>query len=159
MSKKFKKNAGMSLVEIIIASAIVLVLSVILISANLIYYKTSTTNIKTVQATYLLEEGIEAVNYIKNSDWDNLNTVDTNYYLAWDGQTWQATSTQVIIDGIFERKFFTEVVNRDANDDMAVSGTPDSNTRKLTVQVSWLDSTGTTTIKYLSSYIVKPNEE
>ena len=152
-----KNKSGMSLVEVIIASAIVLLLSTSLIYANIIYFKTSSTNLKTIKAIYLAEEGIEAVDFL-SSDWDNLGTVDTNYYLIWTGSTWLATTTKNLVDEIYERKFFTEVVKRDLQDDIVlVGGSTDPNTRKLTVEVSWPDTTGMVT-KSISSYVFKQND-
>ena len=148
----------MSLVEVIIASAIVLMLSLIFISVNLNYYKSSETSLKTVKATFLAEEGTEAVNFIKNQDWNNLGTVGTNYYLVWINGVWTATTTKNYIDQVYERKYYTENVNRDSNSDIILAGgTLDPNTRKLTVAVSWVDASGTTT-KAISSYVFKPND-
>lgn len=158
MSTLLIKKTGMSLVEVVIGSAIVLLMSAVLVSANVAYFKTSRSNLKTIKATYLIEEGIEAVNFIKNSDWNNLGNVNTNYYLIWTGDSWSATTTINYIDQIYERKFATENVNRDSNDDIVLSGgTIDPNTRKLTVQVSWVDTSGTIT-KSIYSYLTKPNE-
>jgi len=151
-----KKRAGMSLVEVVISSAIVLLISMAFISINLLYLKTSDTSIKTVKATYLIEEGVEAVNFLKDKDWAGLGVVGVNYYLVWIGTTWQATTTKSYIDQVFERKYSFENVNRDSNMNITlVGGTVDLNTRKLTVQVSWSDISGTTT-KSMSSYLMKP---
>ena len=70
MAVYFKKKGGMSLVEVIIASAIVLLLSAVLISANLSYLKTANTNLKNIKAIYLAEEGIEVVNFLKSKKWN-----------------------------------------------------------------------------------------
>ena len=145
----------MSLIEVIIASAIVLALSLVLISVNLAYLKTSKSTLEIVKATYLAEEGIETVNFLKNKDWANLGAVSTNYYLWWTGVTWVSTTTKSYIDQVYERKFFTENVNRDASSDITSgAGTLDANTRKLTVQVTWL-SNGATTTKSISTYLMK----
>lgn len=150
-----KQKSGMSLVEVIIASAIVLSLSLILISVNLTYLKTTEINLKSVKSTYLIEEGIETVNFLKNNDWANLGNLGTTYYLIWTGSAWAATTTQSYVDQIFERKFITESVNRDSNNDIVlINGILDTNTRKLTVSVSWIDASGTTT-KSISSYLMK----
>jgi type II secretory pathway pseudopilin PulG len=152
------RSGGMSLIEVVIASAIILLISVVLISANYTYFNTSNANLKTVKAIYLVEEGVEAVNFIKNNNWINLGTVGTNYYLTWQNNTWQATTTKDFIDGVYERKFVTEDVYRDGEDDIVLAGgTSDSNTRKLTVSVSWFDNSGTTT-KTISVYVFKSND-
>lgn len=138
----FSKNkSGMSLVEVIIASAVVLLISTILISTNLTYFKTSNNNLKSVKAIYLAEEGIEVVNFLAGEDWNNLEDISNEY-----------------IDEIYERKFFIESVNRDSNDQIVlIGGNTDNNTRKITVYVSYFDTLGTTT-KSISAYIFNPNE-
>lgn len=155
MLRLSRKKQGLSLVEVIIASAIILFLAVVLVSANLAYFKSAGTNLKNVKAIYLAEEGVEAVNFLKNKAWAGLGTVGTDYYLLWNGTTWLSTTTPNVIDQLYRRKFVTESVNRDASSDITVSGgTPDANTRKLTVSVSWTDASGTTT-KTLSAYLMK----
>ena len=153
----FKNKSGMSLVEVIIASAIVLLLSTSLIYANLVYYKTSSTNLKSVKAIYLAEEGVEVINFMSDN-WNSLGTNGVNYYLFWDGVTWLATTTKNLVDEMYERKFYTDAVSRDLQDKIVLSGgSTDPNTRKVTVEVSWVDTTGTTT-KSVSSYIFKQND-
>jgi len=147
----------MSLIEVIIASAVVLFLSVVLINANLVYLKTSNINLNSIKAAYLAEEGVEVVNYLAN-DWDNLGAINTDYYLFWDGQAWLSTTTKSYIDQKFERSFVLEEVNRDSNDDIVLTGgVLDVNTRKVTVQISWPSGASTTT-KSISSYIFKSND-
>jgi type II secretory pathway pseudopilin PulG len=148
----------MSLIEVVIASALVLLLSGVLISVNLTYLRTANTNLKAVKAIYLAEEGVEAVNFFKNNNWNDLGPVGVDYYLTWQNSKWVATTTENIVDQTYVRKFHTESVNRDSNDDITlVGGSLDSNTRKLVVEVSWFDGTATTT-KLISSYFMKPNE-
>jgi prepilin-type N-terminal cleavage/methylation domain-containing protein len=153
----FKNKSGMSLVEVIIASAIVLLISSFLITTNLTYFKTSNSNLKSIKAIYLAEEGVEAVNFIAD-DWNSLGENDTDYYLIWDGSVWLATTTQNYIDEVYDRKFITESVERNSADEIVLAGgVVDSNTRKVTVHVSYLDTSGTTT-KSISTYVFKPNE-
>jgi hypothetical protein len=129
----------------VIASAIFLFLSLVLVSANANYLKTSSTNLKTVKAIYLAEEGIETISFNADNDWNYLGTIGTIYTL-------NSSSTS------FTRKFYTENVNRDANSDITnYGGTLDSNTKKLTVQVSWFDHSATNT-KSLSAYLMKNND-
>ncbi len=152
-----KKKSGMSLVEVIIALAITLLISSVLVFANLTYFRTSTDSIKDIKAIYLTEEGVEVITFLAK-DWNNLGEVDVDYYLFWTGLTWVATTTENYIDQIYKRKFFTEVVNRDNNNDIVLSGgSPDLNTRKLTVQVAWSDNKSTST-KSISSYLMKLND-
>ena len=148
----------MCLVEIIIATAIVLSICVTLITISLTYYQTAQSNIQSVKATYLIEEGLEVVNFLKTANWDgNIGslTVGTDYYLAWSTTTrvWATSTTPNTIDN-YNRKFKVEDVNRDGNDDIASSGFNDPKTKKVTVTVAWPSSSGTTT-KSISAYIMK----
>lgn len=145
MAVKFTKKAGMSLIEVVIASAIFLLLSLVLVSANANYLKSSTANLKTVKAIYLAEEGIETVSFNANNDWNYLGAVGMVYTL-------NSSSTDYV------RTFYTEEVERDGNDDIVTSGgIVDPDTRKLTVEVSWFDHSATTT-KSLSTYLMKNND-
>lgn len=152
------KKYGMSLVEVVIAAAIILLISAALVAGNLAYIKTASINLKTTKAIYLLEEGVEVVNYLKNQSWNNLGSVGTNYFLFWTGSAWVATTSPIVIDQLYTRKFLTETVNRDVNQDIVtVGGTLDINTRKLTVTVDWLSNNGQET-KSLISYVMVKND-
>ncbi len=142
MKKYSPKNRGLSLVEVVIASAIVLMLSLALVSANLAYYKSSNANLKAVKAIYLVEEGIETVAYQSVNDWNILNTL-----------------TNDVIDGIYYRTFTVASVLRDSSskDIVTSGGSVDTDTKKLTVSVAWRDANGTTT-KSLSTYLMKNND-
>lgn len=108
-----------------------------------------------VKSSFLLEEGIEAVKTLRDESWASniLPLVSGNiYYLNFNGAKWQAIFSNVFIDDKFERKFVLEDVYRDANQDIAPPGILDSNTKKLTVFVSFYGRHGTTT-KQISAYI------
>lgn len=148
-------SKGFGLIEIVIGSTI---LTVSLIAISTYFQKSlqlSQDSGKTTQASFLLEEGIEAVKFFRDTSWQNISslTVGTSYYLQFDGTKWATTSSNVFVDGIFERKLVINNVSRDANDDIVFSGgTDDSDTKKVTVSVSWLGRNGTTT-KTISTYI------
>jgi len=149
------KSKGFGLIEIIIGSAI---LTISLIAISTYFQKSLQLNQdsgKTVQASFLLEEGIETVKFFRNISWQNISglTAGTSYYLQFDGTKWATTSSNVFVDGVFERKFAIDNVSRDVNDDIVSSGgTNDADTKKATVLVSWLTRSGTTT-KSISTYI------
>ena len=153
--KFYKKSKGFGLIEIIIGSAI---LTVSLIAISTYFQKSlqlSQDSGKTVQAGFLLEEGVEVVKFFRDTSWVNISslTAGSSYYLQFDGSKWATTSSNVFVDGIFERKFVIDNVSRDANDDIVSSGgTNDADTKKAAVSVSWLGRNGTTT-KSISTYI------
>lgn len=146
---------GVSLVEVIVATALLFLAVTGLLTAYSMFIRVGSSTLSTVQATYLLEEGVEAVTSIRDFGWTgniaNL-TVGNNYYLSWNGSRWVATSTVSKIDNLYTRYFTLASVTRDANDNIAGSGTTDAGTRKVTVYVSW-PSSGTTTSSSLSTYI------
>ena len=153
--KFYKKSKGFGLIEIIIGSAI---LTISLIAISTYFQKSlqlSQDSGKTVQAGFLLEEGVEVVKFFRDTSWVNISslTAGSSYYLQFDGSKWATTSSNVFVDGIFERKFVIDNVSRDANDDIVSSGgTNDSDTKTVTVSVSWFTRNSTTT-KSISTYI------
>ncbi len=153
VNKSFSKGFG--LIEIIVGSAI---LTISLIAISTYFQKTlqlSQDSAKMTQASFLLEEGIEVAKFFRDTSWLNISglTSGASYYLQFNGTKWATTSSNVFVDGIFERKLVIDNVSRDANDDIVSSGgTNDADTKKATVSVSWLGRSGTTT-KSISTYI------
>lgn len=148
-------SKGFGLIEIVIGSTI---LTVSLIAISTYFQKSlqlSQDSRKTVQASFLLEEGVEVAKFFRDTSWQNISglTAGTSYYLQFDGTKWATTSSNVFVDGVFERKLIIDNVARDANDDIVSSGgTDDPDTKKATVSVSWLGRNGTTT-KSISTYV------
>lgn len=151
----FKKNEGSFLVEILISSAIISVGIVVIISSYVVYIQYAFANERNVEANYILEEGIEAVTFLRDSGWTNniskLSTT-TTYYLTFGGSSVSTTTEHQYIDGIFLRSFTITDVLRDTNDDISTSGTYDPSTKKITSTVEYWQGHATTT-KSLSTYI------
>lgn len=152
--KKIKK--GFSLVEIIIASSILLISVISIFSAFVLALSTSSKNTAKVQAAFLLEEGNEALRNMRDFGFSaNISPLqnNTSYRLAWDSQRWQATTTNTFIDSKFDRTFVLSEVQRDIDHNIVSSGgTVDNNTKKVTVSVSWRDGSATTT-RLMESYV------
>lgn len=142
------QNNGFSLVEVLVACSIITLTSLSLMSATTKGIELSNRALRQVEATQLMEEGVEAVKTIRDSDWNvisNLN-LDTNYYLSFNTSTntWSLISTPVApIDNIFTRIIVLSGVNRDSNDSISSSGTLDTGSKKVNISVSWLVSNGT----------------
>ena len=156
MFYKNKKNQkGFGLLEIVIGLSLISVSFFALFLVSQMSLKVSGENLNIVKASFLAEEGLEAIRVFRDSGWDTyigaLN-VDSDYYFEFNGITWLSTTTNAYIDGIFERKFVLSSVYRNAADDISVSGTPDPNTKKITVFISWLTRSGTTT-RSISTYL------
>jgi type II secretory pathway pseudopilin PulG len=148
------KKKGMSLVEVIVSATIVTLILSGLIAAYNLYFKTALANLRHVQAVFLAEEGAEALRFLRDASWSNLSslTVNNTYYVIFQNGNWQITTNNIFVDGIFERKFVLNNVNRDGTDDIVPTGTLDPNTKKVTVSISWGKGVATTT-KSLEFYL------
>lgn len=142
-------------VEILLAASIIAVSVLAMINVVGKSIALSRLGLRVSQASFLLEEGAEAVRvYRDNNTWTNFTTnltAGTNYYPSFSGGTWTFSTTPSTV-GIFTRKIVVTAVNRDANSDIAVSGTNDTGTKLITVTVSWTEN-GTSYSKTLSFYI------
>ena len=141
------------LVEVIVAISII---SLSILAATAVAQKSvslSRQALHVSQASYLLEEGAEAVRILRDNGWSNISalTAATDYYPAFSANTWILSTTPSQV-GIFTRKVNVANVNRNNTDDIAGTGTPDSGTRLFTVTVSWNEG-GTATSKTLSFYL------
>lgn len=155
LSSKFRTGQqGLTLVEVLIASAIVLLSVVVLLGVHSLYLKTALDNGETIKAAYLAEEGVEAMRYLRDASW-TMNiiplTLDEPYGLALNN-AWATDATSMWV-GSFYRTVTLSAVERNAQDDIVSSGgTLDPNTKLLTVSVSW-PSRGATTTKTISTYL------
>lgn len=157
MFKFFKKNEkGISLVEVIIASAIIGSVTVSIFGALGLMTKYALRNTSFIKASMLAEEGVEALRQMRDfgysSNISNL-TVGNTYRLAWDGSKWVSTTDINFIDGKFDRTFVFSSVERDASFNIVSSGgTSDSGAKKVTVTVAFKEGTATTS-RSIESYI------
>ncbi len=161
MSIHYIKNnkSGFSLVEVLIACAIISTMIFALMSAVQKGISLSLNALKQTQASFLLEEGAEAIKSIRDANWTNISsiTLDTNYYFSYNNSTnlWSVSTTPTTaIDSMFTRTVTLSQVFRNATDDIAVSGTVDTHIKKVVVTVSWPSSDGTTFSRNLSFYLV-----
>jgi len=156
--KTICKRTGFTLVEVIVACAIISVSTFALMSASANGIQLSSKALKQTQASLLLEEGAEAVKTIRDENWTTISslTLDIDYYLTFNTgtNTWSLGTTPTsTIDSVFTRKVNFSAVNRDANDDIVTSGgTLDARTKKVTITVSW-PATSTTYTKTLDFYL------
>ncbi len=156
MKKGFYKK-GFSLIEVIVASSIIAVSVISILAVYTTFLRNTFDNTASLQASYLAEEGIEAAKSMRDFGWNqNINplTVGTNYYPYFNtgANKWQATSSSSTIDATFTRTFKVDNAYRDASDNLVTSGTLDSNSRLLTVNVTWVQGTSTKT-KTLQTYL------
>lgn len=149
------KTKGFALVEIIIGSSIISVGIIAAITSFNTYLNYAFSNQKNVQASYLLEEGLEAVTGFRDKGWSTyiskLSTT-TTYYLTFSGTSWATTTSPQYVDGEFLRSININDVKRDASDNISTSGTYDPNTKEVVATVSYSQGHATTT-KSISTYI------
>ena len=90
---------GFSVVEIIIASAIVTLVGVAITSSLLAYINISMKNSRNVQTALLFEETAEALQFMRDQSWSaNIAplTKETPYYLVWNGNSFVSTTTAIL---------------------------------------------------------------
>ena len=151
-----KTQNGFSLVEVIIASAIITfsLISIIQIGGQSIAFSRSSVNVYV--ASTLLEEGAESVRTIRDNNRNSIISLayNTDYYATFSTSTnmWSLSTASSTIGGFKRTISFAEVNRNSTTYDIAPSGTAVSSTRLVTVTVSWLDGLGTTT-KKISFYL------
>lgn len=155
MSRRIINSKGFSIIEALIGAAIV--------SSSILYIANSysnmvalsSTNTARVQATFLLDEGVEAVKTMRGESWSqNIATLtaSTTYYLVWSANKWKATTTPQVVDEVFTRTLVFSPVYRDGNFNISDSGTLDAGSKKVDISVGWSDK-GTPVAKNMSMYI------
>jgi prepilin-type N-terminal cleavage/methylation domain-containing protein len=131
---------GFGLVEIIVASAIIVTIMVAVTGAFQLYIKTANINGQYAQTALLTEESKEALRVLRDQGWTaNIAslTLNTTYYLYWNGSQYVATTTQTYIQNNFLRTIVFTSVMRDSSFNIVPSGgTIDTYTRKVTVTIS-----------------------
>lgn len=142
-----RTHKGMSLLEVVIGVSVLTLVIVGVVASYqfLIRYSGTTSNL--VKAQFLLEESLEVSRILRDTDWTTFanKTTGIPYYLALSGSVWEATTTPVVIDGLFYRTIQFAPVYRDGQDDVAPSGTLENDARFVTASVSWREENGTTT--------------
>lgn len=150
---------GMALVEIIIGSAIISVGVLAAIISYNTYIDYALANNKNIQASYLLEEGLEVMTFFRDKGWtSNISKLSTTttYYLVYASGAWATTTAPQYVDGAFLRSISITDVTRNGSDQIAGSGTYDSGTKKITTTVAYSQGHATTT-KSLSIYLTNIN--
>lgn len=136
-NRKIHKN-GVSAVEILIGVAIVSLILVFSSHAIARFTNIGRDLAEKTQTLYFAEEALETVRFARDEQWSNISglTDGTTYYLSISTTTVSITGTPEIVEG-YTRSFAVDSVERDGNDDIVVSGTPDPNSKYVTATVSW----------------------
>ena len=144
------------MVEILVAASIITVSVLAVMGVAQKSITLSRQSLHASQASFLLEEGAEAIRTLRDDAWSNVSSlsVGTNYYPLFTAATSQWTlSTTLNTVGIFTRTVSVANVKRDnTTSDISSVGTDDPGTKLFTVNVTWQEG-GTTITKTLSFYI------
>lgn len=137
-----KNNKGLSVLEIVVAVGIMSLVVFSLGKVNETALRLSSESADRSEASLLLNEGMEAVRFLRDKSWGqkiSLLTLGQNYYLAFATSTgYMATTTApALIDGKFTRTVVFSEALRDEEDTLASSGANDPSARKVTIIVSW----------------------
>lgn len=125
------------MVEVLVAVFIISasVMAAMAVAQKAVY--ASKLSLHSAQAAFLLEEGAENARISRDNAWNNVASLNT---------------TETI--GIFTRTVVASSVLRNATTGDIGSGVNDTNTKLITVNVSWREG-GTNISKTLSFYLVK----
>lgn len=138
-----RSNAGMGVLEIVIAVAITSLLLATLFQGVILTSRLVQRSFTEERAIYLAEEAMEAVRALRTKGWstDIANkTTGTTYYLTEAGNQWALTTTNPgTIDTLYTRTIVFAAVNRNSSDNISTTGTNDPDTRKVTVTVTWME--------------------
>jgi hypothetical protein len=142
------------LIEIVIGGALILLSLVGLIGAYTFYLNAGLRSADTLKASFLLQEGVEAVTLMRDASWSNLSSLSSgmSYYLAWNGSTWVSTTTATTTDGFTRIFWLDDVYRRNSDRDIVDATSPDAKsldagTKKLTLRVIY-GTTATTSIAF-----------
>ncbi|HPS21417.1 MAG TPA: hypothetical protein PLO44_01255 [Candidatus Paceibacterota bacterium] len=156
MKKNSRKNKklGFMLIEVLVAISIITASTLAAMAVAQKSIVLSYRSVNTAQASFLLEEGAEAIRILRDDSWANISSLNTgtDYYLEFTGATWVLTTSSAQIDE-FTRKINIADVYRDAvSGNISESGNLDAGTKLVTITVSWNEGTNTVS-KTLSLYI------
>jgi Tfp pilus assembly protein PilV len=158
LQQKYNSTArGFSLIEVVVGASLITATLIALVLLVQLYSRVSRDNTALVQGSFIGEEGMEGMRSIRDTNWNNIQTMSssTPYYLSFNNNAFIATSTpNSFIDERFERLITVDDVYRD-EDGVIVSsgGTLDPDTKKITATVSWAVSAGATTTQTTATYL------
>lgn len=137
-----KHHSGFSIIEIVIACAIFLGTVAAFVASNDILRAMSTSTADKTDAALLVEEGFEAILLLRDLGWDTkiaaLNQ-ETPYFLHWDGDSYELSASEVLIDGRYLRQVTFFEVLRGGSGSISDVGTVDPDTRRVRIEIWRID--------------------
>ena len=132
------KSKGFSTVEMLLAASIFTVVAVTTATALRALINVSSQSTQITQATLLLEEGAEAIQQLRDEDWDTniaALTVGIPYGLYWDSSAYVLGTTTTIINGGYRREVVFNELLRDGSGVLDETGTADTDSRRYTITI------------------------
>lgn len=121
------RSRGAGLVEVVVGVGLLSIVLTGLVAAFHLYLAASVRNVERVAASFLAEEGLEVVRYLRDAGWDaNIapRPLATSLFLSYDGASWEATTTPVL--GAFRRTVtFTEAFRKTSDGDIVSASSTD----------------------------------
>lgn len=129
------KKQGQSVIEVIIAVSLFVIITVSSVVTLLGSFSTTRLASEETQATYYAVEGLEAVQSIRNQNWDNLMNGD--YGLSSSGNVWSFSGASDV-NGKFTRVISISDVERDGSGNIVSSGgTVDPEIKNIVSTITW----------------------
>jgi type II secretory pathway pseudopilin PulG len=152
------RNEGISIIELLVVTAVLAVTLASLLSLAVFSLKASNITKETVRAKNIAEGTLESVrNFRDETNWNSSGlgslTAGMAYHpekSAGTPQKWILAEGEETIDG-FIRKVIFDDVQRDTEDNIAESeGINDPDTKKVTVAVLWKEKEKTSQIEIIT---------
>lgn len=132
------KSFGISLVEVVVGSAILLTVIISLVFVSVQALRMNQLSLDRAQAQLLAETGFELVRFTRDTSFSLLEEMDVEnpYDIVWDGNAFEIISGASLF-GKFSRTITLYPVYRDSNSNIASSGDEDEQGRRVVISVSW----------------------
>ncbi len=145
-SFKLNDSGGFSVLEIVVVLAALAIVTVVLSQLSVSFLGAVASGELQLRANAVGAETMEALKFIKESNWNNLKnlTPGTVYYLSFStnpANKWDIVETNPgMVDSIFTRSFIVKQVYRDDATGQIVfsGGSPDSKTLLVEANVDWV---------------------
>lgn len=157
-------TGGMSLVEVVVGVSIITLVLALSIAGTSHFFSVGKKTVDRVAATYLAQEGVEAVRFMRDANWAQITAlpVNTPQYIAVGTSTITSTTTPEIINGFARTLFIRDVYRATSGDDIvastsAVGKALDPGTKLVEVTVSATNGSGVSVM--LGAYLTNLRDE